>query len=120
MKKLNLSIKKLGFSLILGLLPLLAAAQGGGTDVNSTLLSIQQILRNTIIVLFVLATVVFLWGVIKYMTAGGDEDAISSGRNFMIFGIIGLFVMVAVWGLVYLLVNTFALPNSGGIPTQPL
>ena len=38
-------------------------------------------------------------------------------RNVMIYGIIGLFVMVAVWGLVNVLINTFGLSTS--VPQVP-
>lgn len=55
----------------------------------------------------VLATVIFLWGVITYITAGGEEEKISSGRTYMLWGVIALFVMIAVWGLVGVITGTF-------------
>jgi hypothetical protein len=53
--------------------------------------------------------IVFLWGMIKYITAGGtgDEGKISQGRDMMIYGVIGLFVMTSVWGLVHIVLRTF-------------
>lgn len=57
-------------------------------------------LNQIIGLLFVAATVVFLWGVIKYVVAGGDEKKLDEGRNFIIYGLIGLFVMLAMWGIV--------------------
>jgi uncharacterized membrane protein len=65
-------------------------------------------LLNLIIpILMIIATVVFLFGVITYITAGGDEDKAATGRSYIIWGLIGLFAMVAVWGLVLALVSTF-------------
>ena len=69
----------------------------------------------------VLATVIFLWGVIQYITAGGEEEKIKSGRTYMLWGIIALFVMVAVWGLVGVITATFQgdINSGAGIPVGP-
>ena len=56
--------------------------------------------------LFVVATLVFLWGVIRYVIAGGDEDKLKEGRQYIIYGLIGLAVMLAVWGIVNAVVTT--------------
>lgn len=75
----------------------------------------ESILSPLIPILIGLAVVVFLWGILKYITAGGDEKKRSEGIKFMAFGIIGLFVMVSVWGLVNILTGTFGL-NEGSAP----
>lgn len=49
--------------------------------------------------------VMFLYGVLKYITAGGEGKA-KEGVQMMGFGIIVLFVMVAVWGLVAIVGST--------------
>jgi hypothetical protein len=70
--------------------------------------------------LFALAFIVFLWGVYLYFFNTGDKpaDERKKGRNFIIYGIVGFFVMVSVWGLVGLLVNSFGLNpgNNRGTP----
>ena len=95
-------------------LPLFAYA----ANVLDVLREINTILSTIIPILMVLATVVFLWGVIRYVTASGDEDKLKEGRQFIIFGLIGLFVMVAVWGVVRALVSQFGL-QQGNIPPGP-
>jgi len=55
--------------------------------------------------------------VVQYITAGGDEEKRKAGRNTMLYGIIGLFVMVAVWGLVNVLISTFGLDTA--VPVVP-
>ena len=37
------------------------------------------------------------------------KKARNKGKNIMIYGIIGLFVMVSFWGIVNILINTFEL-----------
>lgn len=56
-----------------------------------------------------LALIVFLWGIIKYMRASGDEKEMIEGRNMMIYGIIGLFVMVSVLSLTEVFRKTFGI-----------
>ena len=84
--------------------------------------NILNLLNNGVVpLLFAAATIVFFWGIVKYIGAAGDEDKIAEGRKFMMWGLIGLFVMVAVWGIVSLFVTFFgfnvqapALPNLPG------
>lgn len=64
-----------------------------------------------------LAVLFFLWGVMKFIQGANEQKAREEGRWFMIWGIIGLFVMVSVYGLVRILENTFQLPNAGGNST---
>lgn len=81
------------------------------TGLTFLLCKATSILNYVIPVLIALGMVYFIWGVIQYVVGGGEE-AKTKGRNTMIFGIIGLAVIVAMWGLVYLIVNTFNLNNS--------
>lgn len=61
-------------------------------------------------ILFSIAVIVFVWGVFRYVIAEGEEKQV--GKNVMIYGIIGLFVMVSVWGLVNVVYNTFGFDNN--------
>ena len=95
-------------------LPLFAYA----ADVSSILNQLENILNRIIPILMILATVVFLWGVVRYVTAQGDENKIKDGRQFIIFGLIGLFIMLALWGVVRALVAQFGV-GGGVIPGGP-
>jgi uncharacterized membrane protein len=78
---------------------------------------IQGILSALVPLIVSLAVVVFLWGVLKYVIAGSNKDGKEEGRKFMIWGLIGLVVMVSVWGLVALVKNTFF--ESSTSPVNP-
>lgn len=69
---------------------------------------------------FAVAFIVFLWGVFNFFIAGGaDEEKREKGKQFMVWGLIGFFVMVSIWGIVNLMVNTFGFGGQQrpGIPT---
>ncbi len=122
--------------LVLGLAPIVAFAQisttgssTAGCNYNSatggTLLGLAcrlgQVLNAVVPLLIALAVVFFVWGVVMYVVAS-DEEAKTKGRDRMIYGIIGLAVIVGLWGLVNLLGNTFGLNNTGNeqLPTVPI
>jgi hypothetical protein len=71
---------------------------------------------------FGLAFVMFIWGVIKFVINPSEEVKREQGRQFMLWGVIALTVMVCVWGLVAILANTFGInyvfPQVS--PTTPL
>jgi hypothetical protein len=54
-----------------------------------------------------LAFLAFFWGIAKYIFSAGDEQKKASGKDVMLYGLIALFVMVSVWGLIGILRNTF-------------
>lgn len=76
---------------------------------------ISFILRGLVPFMIGLTLLTFLYGVLKFIAAGSNEEEHSEGRKFMLWGIIALFVMVSVWGLVSILTNT--LGESIAIPT---
>lgn len=72
----------------------------------------QNFTNQAVGILLGIATLIFLVGVIQYVVAGGNEEKQKNAKGFMMYGIIGLVVMVAVWGIVNLLVNTLGLENT--------
>lgn len=82
--------------------------------------NIQQVLGifggliNAVIPLIIgLAVVGFLWGLVQYLIAKSPEDQ-KTARGTMFWGIVILFVMVSVWGLVGILGGTFGIDQGGG------
>lgn len=55
------------------------------------------------------AVVVFMWGIIQFLIAGGDKENIDVGKKRMFAGILGVFVIVAVWGVVKVVISIFGL-----------
>ena len=64
-----------------------------------------------------LCLLVFFWGTAKFILAAGDENKIKEGRWFLLWGVIGLFVMVSLWGIVALFTGT--LDIRFGLPVLP-
>lgn len=64
---------------------------------------------SVIPLIFALAVAMFVWGVVQYVIKSDEEAKKEKGRQFMVWGIIALAVMVSVWGLVRILGNTFGI-----------
>lgn len=73
--------------------------------------------QSVIPFIFALAVVMFIWGAVKFFIINADEEAKrAQGKQFMIWGIIALAVMISVWGLVGILGDTFNI-SHGVLPT---
>ena len=64
--------------------------------------------RYLVPVIFAIAFIVFLWGVYRYLILGAaSEEKRQEGQKFIMYGLIGFFLMISVWGIVNLLINSF-------------
>lgn len=90
--------KKLLFFNIL-FIPLTAIA--AGDDIQSLLGKIvSSIIHPFINFLLVLATLVFLWGVIQYVIAGDSSNKTEQAKRQIVWGLIGLTIMAGAKGIV--------------------
>ncbi|MEK7227444.1 MAG: hypothetical protein AAB641_00955 [Patescibacteria group bacterium] len=84
--------------LTLAAIPSMVFAQG---RIILLLTDVKYIIRTLIIIVAAIALLVFFWGLVRFIfKVGGSEEAVKEGRTLMIWGLIALFVMVTVWGLI--------------------
>ena len=81
------------------------------TTISDVICQIAQILNRIIPTLITLGVVYFIWGVLTYVISK-EEEAKTAGRNRIVFGVIGLAVILGVWGLVYIVRHTFGLTGN--------
>jgi uncharacterized membrane protein len=77
----------------------------------------SDILSPLVYLLISVAVIIFLWGVVGYIKSGDSEEERKKAKDFILYGIIGLFVMISVWGLVNILSGTF--PMNKNVPAPP-
>ena len=98
--------------------PYLALAQAD--DLFDAVIIIAGLVQIAIPIAVALALLFFFWGLANYILSAGSEDAATRGRDIIIWGIIALFVIVSIWGLVAVLVTTFGVQSGGGITPPQL
>jgi hypothetical protein len=85
-----------------------------GTNFQGFLGYITCIINSAIIpLIFTIAVVSFIWGVVQFFIINSSEESKrEQGRQFMIWGVVALAVMLSVWGLVGMLGSTFNISSS--------
>lgn len=127
MKRLSKFIFILSFAV---LLPIFVSAQTSGVTIanpdattctgngiEKLICDTQRILNSIVPLLIALGIVYFVWGVVQYYIIAEGEEAKKKGKDKIIYGIIGLAVIVGLWGLVNIVINTF---NFGGTTAPSL
>ncbi len=69
-------------------------------------------LLNTVVVpvIFAFAFAAFVWGVVNYFFLhGGEEAKREEGRKFVLWGILGMVVLLSVWGFVNIVLSTLGI-----------
>jgi len=71
----------------------------------------SEILDPIIILLFGVAVVYFLYGLLKFIQNSDNEDAQKEGKQHMLWGVIGIFFMIAVYGILNFAANVVGAPR---------
>jgi uncharacterized membrane protein YidH (DUF202 family) len=67
----------------------------------------KLIINPLIILLFALALMLFLYGVVEFIANQGSEEKKTKGKSHMLWGIIGITIMMGVWAILDIVLNTF-------------
>ena len=71
-----------------------------------------NILNPIILLMFGVATLYFIYGVLQYIWNPDNEEARETGRQSMLWGIVGMFVMVSVFGIMRFLISSIGADDA--------
>ena len=60
-------------------------------------------------VVFAAGFLLFIWGLVKFLWNIDSESGRDNGKEHMIWGVIGMFIMVSIWSIIAMIDNTFGL-----------
>ncbi|MCK5021816.1 MAG: hypothetical protein KAR54_01025 [Candidatus Pacebacteria bacterium] len=100
-------MKKYILGLSLALMPMLTLGATGFSELLGTL---SDLIATAMPILLSLAVLFFVYSLVMYLLKAGEEK--KDAKTQMIWGIVILFVMVSVWGLVNVLVSTADLDTT--------
>lgn len=85
----------------------------------SLVTNLRTFLNSLLPLLIAVAVIYFFWGLVMFIrAAGSDPKAAESGKSIMIWGIIALFVMLGIWGIIGWLLGVTGF-GTGGAPNYP-
>lgn len=101
--------------------PMFVFAQGDFGNVEILLNGVKNLVNLATPLVMGIALLGFFWGLAMYIFNSADEDKRKEGKHIMLWGIIALFVMASVWGLVGFissaLLGTTSPTSTGVVPT---
>ena len=102
---------------VLATAPGLAMAQQI-TDANSLTSKLTNIGNTFLTLLISFGVIWIIFNIVKYLIVGGDDpEKRKTAGSAILWGIVGLFVILSIWGLVKILSNTFRTDTN--VPTFP-
>jgi len=100
--------------LCIAITPALAAAAGAANTYGELVNQLVSLMNSGVVVLVALGVAIYFYGIYSNVLQFGEENP-DKKKAFFFWGIIILFVMVSIWGILRLLQNTFF---SGGIASS--
>lgn len=82
------------------------------TTLGDILFILSDLINLATPIVVALALLYFFWGLAQYILNAGNEDKKKEGRAIMIWGILALFIMVSVWGIINVIRDTFDIDNN--------
>ena len=83
-------------------------------DITTFLQKVDKFVLNpTILLLFAVATVYFIYGIIKYLSLDPSDGKRSEARDAIIWGLVGMLIMFSVYGIISFVLTTFGVTPGG-------
>ena len=70
-------------------------------------------------ILFALCFVVFFWGLSKFILNSGSKDEIEKGKDYMVWAIIALFILISFRAIIAFITSDLGFGNSSATPQIP-
>lgn len=91
----------------------------GATDVNKLAEQIKSYFNLAIEMMIAAAFVWVVWNAFNFVLSAGDEEKRTTSRTGIVYGIIGIVVMLSVWGLVGIVTKSTGLTSTTPGTTLP-
>jgi uncharacterized membrane protein YidH (DUF202 family) len=89
------------------------------TNLDEFIANVDNMIINPLIsFLFALAIVFFLYGVLEFFMNQENEEKKTTGKSHMIWGIIGITIMLGVWTILNIVLSTLGINKSEINPEQ--
>ncbi len=81
----------------------------------------SSVIAPAVWLIFIAAFLYFLWGVVRYIWNGNDPAERANGRQHMLWGIVGIAIMISAFALAAFVFNSIvAVGGPNGIDGKPI
>jgi uncharacterized membrane protein YidH (DUF202 family) len=99
-------------------------AYAASMNLDGFLRNVNAFIINPLIVfLIALALAYFLYGVFEFIANGANDEKKTTGKSHMMWGVIGLTIMMGVWAILGMILSTFNInyvnPKEGTVNDLP-
>lgn len=82
-------------------------------SIQTLMKSINRVIINPLIIfVFALAVLYFVYGLVKYLLSPDNEQVRKDSKQHMIWGVIGMSIMIATFGIMNFILNTLQVPKE--------
>lgn len=71
----------------------------------------DAILEPLLFVVFGLAFIMFVWGIVEFVRDSESDDGRKKGKANMLWGVVGMVIMVSVFGIINIIIGTIGADN---------
>lgn len=87
-----------------------------GSNFRQVILYILSVIAILVPILFALAFIVFFWGLSKFILGANNAEAIKKGKNYMIWGVLFLFILISFRSIMGLVSSELELGGANKLP----
>ncbi len=93
-----------------------AIAFASSKTLSDLVITVTGYLNQALVLMMSLAVVIFVWQIIQYYIKPDAERA--EAGKYVMYSVIGFFIILSFWGIVNVLQNTFGLDNESNQPSS--
>lgn len=71
-----------------------------------------EIINPIILLLFAIALIVFLWGMVQFIRNANDSDALEVAKRHVLYGLIGMAIMVSAFSILRLIAGSIGVKTT--------
>ena len=76
------------------------------------------IIKPIILLVFAAGFFLFMWGLVTFLWNSKEGEIATDGKQHMLWGVIGVFIMVSVLGIISIIQNTFGIGTASSASTD--
>ncbi len=83
------------------------------TNIVDFIHKVNQVILNPILkLIFLIALIIFIWGVFSFLKNSDNDKERATGRSQMLWGLFGMFIMISVYGIINVIIGTVGVDGA--------